>query len=67
MNTDDKFSPRDAASMIVMVRRAPLQDMQHAEAVKAMLDRFAKWYEVAAINAELDAAEFDDGKIRSIE
>ena len=59
MNTNDEFSARDAASLIVLARRAPLTDMQHAEAVQGMLNRFAKWY-------EMQTAE-PDTKIRSIE
>lgn len=67
MLNDREFSARDAAGLIVLARRAPLQDMQHAEQVLAMLDRFAKWYEVAAINAAMDAAaEIEDAKIGSI-
>ena len=68
MKTDNEFSERDAAALIVLARNSPLQNMQHAEIVQGLLDRFAKWYEIAAINAAMDAAaEIEDGKIRSVE
>ena len=68
MNTDNQFSAHDAACLVVLARLAPLKNMQHAEQVVGILDRFAKWYEIAAINAAMDAAaEIEDSKIRSVE
>ena len=40
-----EFTDRDAAMLIVLGRRAPLQDMAEAESVRDLLDRFANWYE----------------------
>ena len=43
------FTSEDAQSIIALVRRGPLQNMQEAEAVAAILARFAEW-----VNAKLN-------------
>ena len=68
MKTDNEFSKRDAAGIISLVRNAPLQNMQHADNVLALLDRFADWYEKqAAEEAAKIVASSELAKIGSIE
>lgn len=40
-----EFSEQDAAAIIALVRRAPLQNMAEAEGVNKLLDRFANWFQ----------------------
>lgn len=38
------FSPSEAQALINTARAAPLRDMQHADSVNQMLQKFVTWY-----------------------
>lgn len=38
------FSPSEAQALINTARAAPLRDMQHADSVNQMLQKFVAWY-----------------------
>ena len=52
MPLDNSFAAKDAQSLIIIARRAPLQHMDEAEAVANLLARFAAW-----ANAQLHAGD----------
>lgn len=56
------FTPRDAEFLIAHAQTAPLANMQHAEKVSVLLQRFKTWYE--HVGAQDAAPEKPDRKPR---
>jgi len=59
---NQEFNDGDAAGMIALVRSAPLNNMQHATAVQALLDRFAIWYEIQTAETDSTVAKIGSTK-----
>ena len=50
-----EFSKKDAADVVLIARRAPLQNMDEAKAVNELLERFIEFFE-----SSIDAAPRSD-------
>lgn len=57
MSTPDYLTPQEIASIITLARRAPLQNMQEAEAAAQLLQKLAKCFAPTVSDVSAEANE----------